>query len=322
MQPELVPGGIIALALAIYALTAGADFGGGVWDLLASGPRRRAQQELIARAIAPIWEANHVWLILVVVLMFVCYPAAYARISVVLHIPLTLLLVGIVLRGAAFVFRAYEPGGGHWEGWSRIFAASSALSPVMLGVVLGAILSGQTTPANGFFSPWLGVFPWALGGMVLAWFALVAAVYLCVEAAEDLAEDFRRRALAAQAALGVLAFGVLGLAQKSAPLLWESIGRDLAFHGATALCALGVGAALWRRRFALARALVIAQSLLLVLGWAMAQWPLVIPPDLTMLHAAAPRSVLEPVLCVLAAGSLVLGPALWWLFRVFKGGRT
>src|SRR5687768_10037530 len=103
-----MPGADVALAavllaaLVLYALSGGADFGGGVWDLLARGPRAAAQREQIAHAIGPIWEANHVWLILVVVVLFAAFPPAFAAIATVLHVPLTLMLIGIVLRGSAF----------------------------------------------------------------------------------------------------------------------------------------------------------------------------------------------------------------------------
>src|SRR5690242_17120835 len=107
LTPATLVAGIIALSLHAYVLSGGADFGGGVWDLFAAGPRRRRQRDLITRALSPIWEANHVWLILVVVLVFTCFPAAFARLSIVLHVPLTVMLLGIVLRGSAFTFRSY-----------------------------------------------------------------------------------------------------------------------------------------------------------------------------------------------------------------------
>ena len=122
--------GIILIALTAYVLMGGADFGGGVWDLLASGSRKARQRDLIAHAIGPVWEANHVWLILAVVLLFTCFPSAFARIAIALHVPLTLMLIGIVLRGSAFVFRSYGGGGG------RVFAVASLVTPVLLGVAV------------------------------------------------------------------------------------------------------------------------------------------------------------------------------------------
>ena len=134
---------VILFSLTAYALLAGADFGGGVWDLLASGPRRRAQRALIADAIGPIWEANHVWLILVVVLLFTCFPPAFASLGIVLHIPITLMLIGIVLRGSAFTFRSYGSERSETQRrWGTIFAIASVVTPVLLGVCVGAVAAG------------------------------------------------------------------------------------------------------------------------------------------------------------------------------------
>src|SRR5450432_3610702 len=123
LTPAIAIAGIMMIALNFYVLSAGADFGGGVWDFLASGPRRQAQRDLISHALAPIWEANHVWLILVIVLLFTCFPAAFSTIAIALHIPLSLMLIGIVLRGSAFIFRSY--GSNHDAAqlrWGRVFA--------------------------------------------------------------------------------------------------------------------------------------------------------------------------------------------------------
>ena len=134
---------VMLISLIIYMLTGGADFGGGIWDLFATGRRAKAQRSLIAHAIAPIWEANHVWLIVIVVLLFVAFPVAFAAISTALHVPLTLMLIGIVLRGTAFVFRTYDiQSDTIHRRWSRLFAIASAITPVMLGITLGAVASG------------------------------------------------------------------------------------------------------------------------------------------------------------------------------------
>jgi cytochrome d ubiquinol oxidase subunit II len=139
---------VIVVALNAYVLFGGADFGGGVWDLLASGPRRRRQQELVANAIGPIWEANHVWLIVAVVMLFVCFPAAFAAFGTVLHIPLSLMLIGIVLRGSAFVFRSYSYGPrSEQRRWGQIFAVSSLITPAVLGMCVGAVVSGNVGSA-------------------------------------------------------------------------------------------------------------------------------------------------------------------------------
>src|SRR5512132_2447517 len=131
-DPATLSAGCILGSLVLYALFGGADFGGGVWDLLASGPRRAEQRALIERAIGPIWEANHVWLILVVVLLFAAFPPAFAAISIALHVPLTLFLVGVVFRGSAFTFRAYDDRGDHRQKrWGLLFSLASVASPIL-----------------------------------------------------------------------------------------------------------------------------------------------------------------------------------------------
>src|ERR1044071_6008281 len=166
---ELLAAGAMVVSLMFYALLGGADYGGGVWDLLARGRRARAQREVIAEAIGPVWEANHVWLILVLVILFTGFPPAFAAIATALHVPLTLLLVGIVLRGSAFTFRTYDSQRDDVQRrWSRVFSAASIITPVLLGVTVGAIASGTIKVENGvvtsgFWRSWLAPFPFAAG---------------------------------------------------------------------------------------------------------------------------------------------------------------
>jgi len=322
---------VMMLALVIYVLSGGADFGGGVWDLLARGPRAEAQRKLISRAIAPIWEANHVWLILVIVLLFAAFPPAFAAITTALHIPLTLMLIGIVLRGSAFVFRAYGPPDQHSQRrWSRAFAIASTVTPVTLGITVGAVASGSMPidPATGtvttdFISSWLAPFPFAVGALALALFAFLAAVYLAVEAEDgtELQEDFRRRALATAVTVGALALLCLLLAGRGAPRIAAGLTEhawSVPFHFATGACAATAIWALWRRRYALARRTAIAQVALVVIGWGLAQFPYIVTPDLTFEAAAAPVSVLRAVSLVLGLGGLLILPSFWYLYRVFK----
>jgi len=335
LGPAELVAGIALVALTAYVLLGGADFGGGVWDLLASGPRKREQRALIAEAIGPIWEANHVWLILVIVVLFTCFPVAFARLTIGLHIPLSLMLIGIVLRGSAFTFRSHyghsgehDDTAGTSQHWGRIFASASVGTPVMLGLCVGALAAGTLRPPGrvGFYevyvAPWLTPFGVGVGLLTLALFAFLAAVYLTVEARQwALQEDFRRRALGAAAAVFVTAFGTLGLALLGAPLM----GRGLttapwapALHLATGVAAVIAIWALWSRRFRLARVAAAAQVSLILWGWALAQYPYLIPPDLTIRAAAAPRITLILSLWTLGLGTLVLFPSLIYLFRVFK----
>lgn len=318
-------------SLTFYALGGGADFGGGVWDLLARGPRAREQRELIARAIGPIWEANHVWLILVVVLLFVAFPTAFSTISIALHIPLTVMLIGIVLRGSAFVFRSYDTQRDDVQRrWSHLFAIGSIIAPFMLGVCVGAVASGEIRVdvdtgrvQTNFFSQWVAPFPIAIGVLALALFAFLAAVYLAYEATDEgLKEDFRRRALAAGIAVGVAAFASLYLAGGGAPMVRTGLARSwwaIPFQLLTGAVAVTALAALWYRRFVAARILAITQVTLIIWGWGLSQFPYLVAPDLTFSNSSAPENILRTLLIALGAGAVLLFPSLWYLFRVFKG---
>jgi cytochrome d ubiquinol oxidase subunit II len=347
--PEVVAG-VLAVALTAYVLFGGADFGGGVWDLLARGPRAAEQRALVSDSIAPIWEANHVWLIVVIVMLFTAFPAAFAALTTVLHVPLALMLVGIVLRGAAFVFRSY----GHWSGagqrrWGVVFAVASTITPVFLGICVGAVATGavgeamarlraagapgsagaaeaaRASFAEVFVWPWLAPFPVATGVLALVLFAFLAAVYLTAAATTDaLREDFRRRAIGA----GLLAFAVAAVAllvsHAEAPLVRRGLlasGWAIPLQLAIAVAALGAFAALWTRRWRLARVAAAAQVTLVLWGWILAQYPYIVPPRLTIADAAAPRITLVLLLWALAGGAVILLPSLWYLYRTFDRAR-
>src|SRR6266446_4799789 len=167
---ELIIAIFILVSLILYALMGGADFGGGMWDLLACGPRAKRQREIIAEAIAPIWEANHVWLILVIVLLFTGFPTGFATMMTALNIPMTVMLLGIVLRGSAFVFRKYDAEDARH--WSTVFGMASFLTPFFQGVILGALATGQIRVEQGrvltgFMAGWLTPFPLSCGVFAL-----------------------------------------------------------------------------------------------------------------------------------------------------------
>ena len=348
---------VIVVALNAYVLFGGADFGGGVWDLFASGPRRERQRSLIAHAIGPIWEANHVWLIIVVVLLFVCFPRAFSGLATILHIPLTLMLIGIVLRGSAFVFRAYSYGPRtEQRRWGQVFAVSSLITPIVLGMCVGAVASGRVgqalrfvesvvslrggalvAPSIGspvsivqpsfteiYVTPWLTPFAFSVGVMTLALFSFLAAVYLTIDAEgdSDLQDDFRRRALIAAFAVIVTALVTLAAGVASGGVMQRLTGTGWSiplFVAATLAAAVSI-AALVKRRYHVARIAAAAQVTLVLWGWALAQFPLIVPPGLTIDAAAAPSRVLTQTLIVLAGGAVVLVPSLWYLLRVFKSG--
>jgi cytochrome d ubiquinol oxidase subunit II len=325
---ETIVAAVMVGSLVLYALLGGADYGGGVWDLFAFGPRARAQRKLIADAISPVWEANHVWLILVIVILFTAFPPAFAAIATALHIPITLLLIGIVLRGTAFTFRTYDVQRDDVQRrWSIVFSIASIITPILLGTTLGAIASGAIRVENGavttgFFRSWLAPFPLAVGFFALALFAFLASVYLTLEARErKLQEDFRMRAIMSGVAVGLLALMVFILAKTGAPTVRAGISRSwwaLGLHLLTAIFATGAFVTLWIRRYRVARVCAAAQVTLILLGWAFAQFPHLVEPDLTISSAAAPQITLELLLGALAAGALLLFPSYYYLFRIFK----
>ncbi len=323
--PADLLGAAILVALVLYAVFGGADFGGGVWDLLASGPRKREQRAQIEHAIGPIWEANHVWLILVVVVLFTGFPAGFAEISIALFVPLVLLLVGIVLRGTAFTFRTYDRRDVQGR-WGLLFSTSSVLAPLALGVVVGAVASGRLRVASHGSEPfaWLGPFPLAVGLFAVALFAYLAATYLAVEAQGALRDDFRRRAIGAGIAVFACAALAGALSWGEAPLVFAGLTRrawSLPLHLGTGAAAIVAFWALRAGRVRTARAAAVAQTALIVLGWGAAQYPYVVVPDLTLASASAPRVTQVALLWALAGGALLLFPALYALFRVFKGER-
>jgi cytochrome d ubiquinol oxidase subunit II len=320
--------GVMVVALILYALLAGADFGGGIWDLLAIGPRARQQRDALEHAIGPVWEANHVWLILVIVLLFSAFPPAFAAIMTAFHIPITLVLIGIVLRGSTFVFRKYDAqDDATHRRWSLLFSISSLLTPLFLGMTLGGLATGAVLVDNdlvvsGFFAGWTTPFALACGLFAQGLFAFLAATYMTVETTADpqLQNDFRQRALLSGLSLAPAALLVFLLAQGAAPALFAGLTAWWAplLLGLTSIAALTALFALWQRWFRLARLAAAAQVTLILAGWALAQYPALVPPAITIQSAAAPLLTLRLLVIALAGGALLLLPSLFYLFVVFK----
>jgi len=307
---------LVALgAVALYAVFGGADFGGGVWDLLASGPRRDAQRDAISDAIGPVWESNHVWLIFALVALFTCFPFAYADIATYLNAPLTIALAGIVLRGAAFVFRNYASDAmATARTWTVVFGASSIIAPFFLGDAAGALATGGYA--------WTSPFALSVGVFAVALCAQVAAVFLVREAADPaLRDDFRRRAIRATAAVWMLGLIPTLLARNAEPAFFAALTSPAARIAIVTAMLLGIIVMILiaRHNDTQARIAVGAQVLAVLAGWFGAQFPSLVPGRWTLEAAAASPAMLQAFLIAAACGALVLIPSLLFLFAVFKG---
>ncbi len=321
---------ILWFGLIAYAVLGGADFGAGIWNLFAVGPQANRQIRLINKALGPVWEANHVWLIFLIVGLFSVFPSAFAILSVALFIPLTLALIGIVLRGSAFIFRMYaiDPKAPTTTWWSRVFSTTSLITPFLLGAAAAAVASGKIIAPGGIAqvdlgSAWASPFAFAIGAMAVSLCASLAAVYLSVEAHNDhdaaLTEIYRLRAIIAGAVTAVL--GALGLllSISEAPILWQGlITRAWPVVIATMLIGLATATALIYRKYSVARLLIILEAAFLLGSWGLSQYPYIIPPHVTIDNAANEPQVIVILLISIGIGMVLLLPSLYYLFSVFK----
>jgi cytochrome d ubiquinol oxidase subunit II len=314
MTPVLGAALVALAAIALYGIFGGADFGGGVWDLLASGPRRQAQRDAITNAIGPVWESNHVWLIFVIVTLFTCFPPAFAAVCANLNAPLTLALLGIVLRGAAFVFRNYAVGStATVRSWTAVFGAASIIAPFFLGDAAGALATGRFD--------WLSPFALASGAFAVVLCAQIAAVFLVRETPDRaLRDDFRRRAVRATVAVWIAGLVPAVLAHQAEPALFAALIGPAARIAIAGAMVLGIIVMLLiaDHRDTLARIAVGAEALAVLGGWYGAQAPNLIPGRWTYESAAASPAMLHAFLIATAIGALFLIPSLALLFATFK----
>ena len=320
-----VVAGILLAGLTLYAALGGADFGGGLWDLLAGGDQRgRAPRQLIDDTITPVWEANHVWLIFILVIFWTAFPPAFAAVMTAAALPLWLAAFGIVLRGAGFAFRK-EVETLHWQRlFGATFAFSSLIVPFFMGTVIGAIASGRVpaNPAHTDLAVWTGPTSLLIGALFVAVCAYLAAVYLTQEASRR--GDHRlRRYFALRAAIAGTISGALSLAT----LLEIHSSNPALFHGLThralplvivaAGCGLAVVVLLATGRSQGLRALSVLGVAAVVFGWGVAQYPVLLPgTGLTLTTASAPHSVLVTLVVVFVAAVLLVVPSFLLLFSL------
>ena len=320
-----VVAGILLAGVTLYAALGGADFGGGLWDLLAGADQRgRAPRQLIDDTITPVWEANHVWLIFILVIFWTAFPPAFAAVMTAAALPLWLAAFGIVLRGAGFAFRK-EVETLHWQRlFGATFAFSSLIVPFFMGTVIGAIASGRVpaNPAHTDLAVWTGPTSLLIGALFVAVCAYLAAVYLTQEASRR--GDHRlRRYFAWRAAIAGTISGALSLAtlleiHSSNPALYHGLThRALPLVIVAAGCGLAVVVLLATGRSQGLRALSVLGVAAVVFGWGVAQYPVLLPgTGLTLTTASAPHSVLVTLVVVFVAAVVLVIPSFLLLFSL------
>jgi cytochrome d ubiquinol oxidase subunit II len=313
---------ILWVGATFYALFGGADFGGGFWDLVAGGDEKGAKpRALIQRSLTPVWEANHVWLIFILVVLWTAFPPAFSAIFSTLYVPIALAALGIVMRGAGFAFRKSVATLTGQRSFGALFAVSSVLTPFFMGTVVGAIASGNV-PADGngdAFSSWLEPLPLLIGAMFVATGAYLSAVFLVGDARRageaDLERYFVRRALGAGAVAGVAAaFGLVELHAEARYLFDRLTDQALPLVILSVLCGIGLLGVLLRGGRRPLRPLAAGAVVAVIWGWAVAQFPYLLPTSLRIDQAAAPGSTLDVVFVVFVIAALLVLPALGLLY--------
>jgi cytochrome d ubiquinol oxidase subunit II len=328
-------GAILLASVSLYAILGGADFGGGLWDLLAGGDRRGQEpRALIDESITPVWEANHVWLVFDLVIFWTGFPHAFAAVMTAVALPLWLAVLGIVLRGAGFAFRHEVQGLSLQRATGAVFAFSSLLTPFFMGTVIGAIATGQI-PADASHA---SVAAWTSATSLLTGFIFVgacgylAAVYLIDEAARRgdrrLEAYFTRRAQAAGIVTGALSLAALAELHSSNVVLFNRLtGRALPLVIIAGLCGLAVlalltagsrGVRVPARAFAAgARALAALGVAAVVWGWGVAQYPVLLPgTTVTLSNAGAPHTTLVAIVVLFVVAVVLVGPSFALLFAL------
>src|SRR5690554_623312 len=320
---------ILTIALLLYVILGGADFGGGILELFTRGKA----SEIVSKAIAPVWEANHVWLILVVVILFVGFPPVYSTILTALHIPVLLALIGIIFRGSAFTFRHYDIDEEQPKKiYSAIFRYSSLFTTFFLGVTLGGIILGEITTdyTKGFYEvyihPWFNLFSFSLGIFLIILFAFLANIYTLGEIKEqkniDRFANLAKYMIAALVVAGGLVFAAAEVYEHH--LLREFISSPVSL-GSIALATVALPV-LWinlkKRKPNLLRFIAGFQTTMIVTGWFAIQFPILVNikdgPDITLQNAAAPEQIQFYMLIALVVGILIIFPAMGYLYKIFK----
>ncbi len=322
---------LVIAGLTAYAVLAGADFGAGFWDLTAGGAERGSRvRGMVQRSMGPVWEANHVWLIFVLVVLWTAFPVAFGSATSTLFVPLLLAAGGIIFRGTAFALRGQAATINEARVIGALFALASVSVPFFLGSALGGIASGRVPVGNASgepFSSWLNATGITIGALAVLTGAYLAAVYMAADSERaglpDLVRAFRARALVSGVAAGALAIGAILVFREDAPDLYDGLTSwpGIAFVVASALAGIVTLALVWAGRFAAARWSAAAAVAAVTVGWAFAQSPYVLPGELTLEQAAASDATLTALLISVAVGAIFLVPSLYLLYSLVLRGR-
>jgi cytochrome d ubiquinol oxidase subunit II len=314
---------VLWIGATFYAVFGGADFGAGLWSLLA---REKRPRELIDWAIGPVWEANHVWLIFVLVVLWTAFAPAFEAVFSTLFIPLSLVGLGIVLRGAGFAFHETVPGRCGRVFAQRLFGVASLLTPFFMGTVLGAIAGGRVPVGNASGDPvssWLNPLSLLIGVLFLATSAYLASVFLVNDArragAPDLERYFTRRALVSAAVSGAPAVAGLLVLRSDARALFDGLTGDVLPLVIVSL-ACGSAVLVQLRRGAIRSARVLAAGAVgaMVWGWGIAQSPYLLPQQLTISSGASSETTLTGVLIVFGMAVVLVLPAIGLLLGLVQ----
>jgi cytochrome d ubiquinol oxidase subunit II len=323
--------GFVLLGITAYAVFGSADFGAGFWDLTAGGAGRGARlRGMVQRSMSPVWEANHVWLIFVLVILWTAFPTVFGSIFSTLSIPLFFAAVGIIFRGTAFALRGQAATINEARVLGAVFALSSVLIPFFLGATIGGVASGRVPVGNAagdLVSSWLNPTSALIGVVGVLSGAYLAAVYMAGDSERaglpDLVRAFRARALGMGVATGAVALAGLLVLRSDARDLYDGLtsGGGLAMVLVSGAAGVATLALVYRERYGLARFSAAGAVAAIVVGWVLAQSPYVLPPALTLEDAAASDATLSAVVIGVAAGMVILVPSLWWLYRLVLQGR-
>ncbi|GAB6983744.1 cytochrome d ubiquinol oxidase subunit II [Nocardioides pyridinolyticus] len=329
MTLPVVVAAALFVGLIAYALFGGADFGSGFFDLTAGGARSGAElRTQIDHSIGPVWEANHVWLIYVLVIWWTGFPESFAAAMTTLILPLLLALLGIVLRGAAFAFRKYAGTLRQARLFGAVFAGSSLITPFFLGTVAGAIASGRV-PLEGrgeLWGSWLNPSS-VVGGLVaVGTCAFLAGVFLVADADRarhaELAAALRRRTIGVGLVTGLVVVAGLVPLDRDAPTLWDGLtGRALPLVGLSFVAGSATLLLLWSRRYRPARVTAVVAVAAVISGWGLGQYPWLLVDQVTITEAAGAEATLWGLLVVVALAAVIVLPALAYLFRLTQSER-